>query len=80
MPVTGATKMCFDKKFCGFFDYIFSYFFIKVFVIQFVLTKITTNILWYECEEIHLFMILYLGLGEVMILLNTLLVVVVSIL
>ena len=33
MPETGATKMSFDKKFCGFFDYLVSYFFIKVFVI-----------------------------------------------
>ena len=33
MPETGATNMCFDKKFNGVFVYIFSYFFITVFVI-----------------------------------------------
>ena len=38
------------------------------------------NFIEYEYEEIHLFMILYLDLSKVLILLNTLLVVVVSIL
>ena len=56
---------------------IFSCFFIKV--LSYSSNKNHNKyFIEYEYEEIHLFMILYLDLGEVLILLNTLLVVVVS--
>ena len=61
MPETGAAEMCFDKKFCGFFDYIFSYFFIKI--LSYSSNKNHNKyFIEYEYEEIHLFMILYLDL------------------
>ena len=61
VPETVATKMCFDKMFCGLFHYIFFYLFIKV--LSYSSNKTHNRyFIEYEYEEIHLFMILYLDL------------------